>query len=143
MQINVDLGKCRQVHAVHTFTTAIYIAVLSQNHRISEWQGLESTCEDHLVQLPCQNRIIQSKSHRYTARCILDASREGESAAFLCRLFQSSASLKEKNIFLIFTWSLLCSSLCLLPLFLLPLRRVWFQPPGTCPLTIYKAISSR
>ena len=91
----------------------------SQNHRITEWSGLEGTSVDLLVHPPYQSRVTYSRLHRTSSRQVLNISREGDSAAPLGSLFQCSVTLKGKNFFLVFIWNFLCCSLCRLPLVLL------------------------
>jgi len=53
------------------------------------------------------------------SRQVWNISREGDSTASLDSLGQGSITLRVKKFFLIFSWSFLSFSLCLLPLVLL------------------------
>jgi len=41
---------------------------ISQNHRITEWQGLEGTSVGHLVQPSCRSRVTYSRPQRTLSR---------------------------------------------------------------------------
>ena len=88
----------------------------SQNHRITECQGLEGTSVDQLVQPSCQSRVTYSRLHRTVSRLVLNISREGESTTSLGNLFQFSITLRGRKFFLMFRQNFLCLSLCPLPL---------------------------
>jgi len=47
-----------------------YMITESQNHRITEWQGLEGTYLGHLVQPPCRSRVAYSRLHRTLSRWV-------------------------------------------------------------------------
>ena len=57
----------------------------SQNHRITEWSGLEGTSVGHPVQPSCRSRVTYSRLHRTTSRRVLNISREGDSTTSLGR----------------------------------------------------------
>ena len=90
----------------------------SQNHRITDWQGLEGTSVGYLFHPPCQSSITYSRLHRTLSRQVLNISREGDSTTSLGSLFQFSVTLRGKKFFLMFRWNFLCFSLCPLPLVL-------------------------
>ena len=62
--------------------------------------------------------VTQSRLHRTASRRGLNISREGDSTASLGSLGQGFITLRLKKFFLMFSWSFLCFSLCLLLLVL-------------------------
>ena len=98
---------CLQSFFAHSTTVAFATwkgIFISQNHRITEWSGLEGTSVGHLGQPPCRSRVTQSRLHRR----VLNISREGDSTGPLGSLFQCSITLRVKKLFLIFSWNFLC-----------------------------------
>jgi len=100
-----------RLHALHQLPPS--------SHRITERSGLEGTSVGHPVQPPCPSMVTHSRLHRTLSRRVLNISREGESTASLGSLGQGSITLRVKKFFLMFRWSFLCFSLCLLPLVVL------------------------
>ena len=87
--------------------------VLSQNQRTVEvrrdlWR---SPCPT-----PSSSRDTYSRLPRSVFRRLLNISKDGDSATSLGNLCQCSVALIVKKCFLMFRWSLLCFSLCPLPL---------------------------
>ena len=62
-------------------------------HRIREYQALEGTLKDHLIQSPYRSRNTQIRSQRNASRWVLNVSREGDPTVSLGILFQFSVTL--------------------------------------------------
>lgn len=69
------------------------------DRRITEYLGLERTSGDH------QGRVSYSMLHRSTSMLVWKVSRERDSMTFLGCLFQFSATLNVKKLFLILKWN--------------------------------------
>ena len=91
-----------------------HVAV-SQNHWIL---GVERDL--WRSQFPLLKQVPWNKLPRKVSRRVLNISMEGDTTISLDCLFQCSVTLTVKEIFLMFRWKLLSSSLCTVSLVLLP-----------------------
>ena len=121
-------------------------AVISANHRITEWQGLEGTSRDHRVQHPLLKQVLYSRSHRSASTWVLSIS-IGDSTTFLGYLFQCSITLTIKKFFHVLLRIFLCPILGHYALFYhsAQLRRAWphlFASHLPLDISIYQILLS-
>lgn len=84
-----------------------------------------------------QISLLKTHLPKTMSRRLLHISKDEDSKTFLSNLCQCSVTITVKKYFLMFTWNLLCSSLCLLTSQWAALKRTWLHPLCIFPLGIY------
>jgi len=69
----------------------------SQNHRITEWWGLEGTSVDHPTQPPCRSRVTQSRLHSTVSRRGLSISREEDATTMFSKTLHRAAAIADRT----------------------------------------------